>query len=59
MILWSPDIQVSCVIVYNPNTSALTIFITINIKNKSIETTALIDYGAKGTFIYKKLVEQH
>ena len=51
-MLWSPDVQVSCVIVYDPNTSALTISITINIKNKSIEITTLINYGVKGTFIY-------
>ena len=58
-MLWSPNVQVSCVIVYDPNTSALTISITINTKNESIETTALIDCRAEGTFIYKKLVEQH
>ena len=28
-------------------------------KNESIETTALIDCGAEGTFIYKELVKQH
>ena len=57
MILWSLDVQVFYVIVCDPNISALTISITINIKNKSIETTALIDCRAEGTFIYKKLVE--
>ena len=58
-MLQSPNIQVSHVIVYDPNTSALTIPITINMKNKSIETTALIDCGVKGTFIHKELVKQH
>ena len=52
-MLWSPDIQVSYIIVCDPNISALTILITINIKNKSIETTALIDCGAEETFIIK------
>ena len=58
-MLWSPDIQVSCVIVYDLNTSALTIPITINIKDESIEITALIDCEAKRTFIHKELVKQH
>ena len=58
-MLWSPDVQVSRVIVCDPNTSALTIPITINMKNESIETTALIDCGAEGTFIHKELVKQH
>ena len=57
LILQSPNIQVSCVIVCDPNTSAFTILITINIKDKSIETIALIDCGAERTFIYKKLVK--
>ena len=57
LILQSPNIQVSCVIVCDPNTSALTIFITINMKDKNIETIDLIDCGAEGTFIYKKLVK--
>ena len=56
-MLRSPDVQVSRVIVCDPNTSALTIPITINIKDKSIKTTALIDYGAERTFIYKELVK--
>ena len=58
-MLQSPDVQVSCIIVCDPNTSALTISITINMKDKSIETTALINYRAEGTFIYKELVKQH
>ena len=58
-MLRSPDVQVSRVIVCDPNTSALTIPITINTKDKSIETTALIDCGAEGTFIHKELVKQH
>ena len=58
-MLRSPDVQVSHVIVCDPNTSALTIPITINTKNESIETTALIDCGAEETFIHKKLVKQH
>ena len=58
-MLRSPDVQVSRVIVCDPNTSALTIPITINMKDESIETIALIDCGAKGTFIYKELVKQH
>ena len=58
-MLRSPDVQVSRVIVCDPNTSALTILITINMKDESIETTALIDCGAEGTFIYKKLVKQY
>ena len=52
-ILWSPAVQVSHVIVCDPNTSALTIPIIINMKNKSIETTALIDCGAEEAFIIK------
>ena len=56
-ILWSPDVQVSCVIICDPNTSALTIPIIINMKNKSIETTTLIDCGVEGTFIHKELVK--
>ena len=56
-MLQSPDVQVSCVIVCDPNTSALTIPITINTKGESIETTALIDYEAEGTFIHKELVK--
>ena len=47
-MLRSPDVQVSRVIVCDPNTSALTIPITINMKNESIETTALINCGAEG-----------
>ena len=58
-MLWSPDVQVSRVIVCDPNINALTIPITINIKDESIETTALINCGAEGTFIHKKLVKQH
>ena len=58
-MLRSPDVQVSRVIVCDPNTSALTIPITINTKDESIETTALIDCGAEGTFIHKELVKQH
>ena len=58
-MLWSPNIQVSCVIVYDPNTSAFTILITINTKDKSIETTAFIDCKAERIFIYKELVKQH
>ena len=58
-MLRSPDVQVSRVIVCDPNTSALTIPITINTKDKSIETTALIDCGAEGTLIHKELVKQH
>ena len=58
-MLWSPDIQVSCVIVCDPNTSAFTIPIIINTKNESIETTAFIDCRAEGTFIYKELVKQY
>ena len=58
-MLRSPDIQVSRVIVCDPNTSALTIPIIINMKDKSIESIALIDCGAERTFIYKKLVKQH
>ena len=58
-MLWSPNVQVSCVIVCDPNISALTILITINTKDKSIETIALIDCRAEGIFIHKKLVKQH
>ena len=58
-MLWSPNVQVSYIIVYNPNISAFTIPIIINIKDESIKTTALIDYGVKKTFIYKELVKQH
>ena len=58
-MLRSPDVQVSYVIVCDPNTSALTIPIIINTKDKSIKTIALIDCRAEGTFIYKKLVKQH
>ena len=56
-MLRSPDVQVSRVIVCDPNTSALTIPITINTKDKSIETTTLINYGVERTFIHKKLVK--
>ena len=58
-MLRSSDVQVSRVIVCDPNTSALTIPITINTKDKSIETTALIDCEVEETFIHKKLVKQH
>ena len=58
-MLQSPDVQVSCVIVCDLNTSALTIPITINMKDESIEITTLIDYGAERTFIHKELVKQH
>ena len=58
-MLRSPDVQVSRVIVCDPNTSAFTIPITINTKDESIEITALIDCGAEGTFIHKELVKQH
>ena len=56
-MLWSPNVQVSYVIVCDPNTSALTIPIIINTKDESIKTIALIDCRAEGTFIYKKLVK--
>ena len=55
-MLRSPNVQVSCVIVCDPNTSALTIPLTINMKNESIKTTALIDCGVEETFIHKELV---
>ena len=58
-MLWSSNIQVSCVIVCDLNTSAFTIPIIINIKNKSIKTIALIDCEVERTFIYKELVKQH
>ena len=58
-MLRSPDVQVSRVIVCDPNTSALTIPITINTKDESIKTIAFIDCGVEGTFIYKELVKQH
>ena len=58
-MLQSFDIQVSCVIVYNPNTSVFTIPIIINTKDESIETTAFIDCGAEKTFIHKELVKSH
>ena len=58
-MLWSFNIQVSCVIVCDPNISALTISIIINIKDKSIETTALINCGVKGIFIHKELIKQY
>ena len=56
-MLQSSDVQVSYIIVYDPNTSAFTISIIINTKNKSIEIIAFIDYRVKETFIYKKLVK--
>ena len=59
MILQSLNVQVSHIIVCDPNTSALTILITINTKDESIEITTLIDCRAEGTFIHKKLVKQH
>ena len=58
-MLRSPDVQISHIIVCDPNTSALTIPITINTKDKNIETTALIDCEVERTFIHKKLVKQH
>ena len=58
-MLQSPNVQVSHVIVCDPNTSAFTILIIINMKDESIKTIALIDCGAEGTFIYKELVKQH
>ena len=58
-MLWSLDIQVSHIIIYNSNTSAFTIPIIINMKNKSIKTITVIDYGAEEIFIYKELVKQH
>ena len=56
-MLQSLDVQVFCIIVCDPNISALTILIIINIKNKSIKTIALINCRAEGTFIHKKLVK--
>ena len=56
-MLWSSNVQVSCVIVYDLNTSALTIPIIINMKSKSIKSIALIDCGVEETFIYKELVK--
>ena len=44
-------------IVYDPNTSAFTIPIIINIKGKSIEIIALINCETEETFIYKELVK--
>ena len=58
-MLQSSNVQVSYIIIYDPNTSAFTIPITINTKDKSIETTALIDCGVEETFIHKELVKQH
>ena len=58
-MLQSPNVQVSHVIVCDPSTSALTIPIIINTKDKSIKTTALINCEAERTFIYKELVKQH
>ena len=58
-MLQSPNIQVSCVIVCDSSTSALTIPITINTKDESIKTIALIDCGAERTCIHKELVKQH
>ena len=58
-MLQSPDVQVSYVIICNPNTSAFTIPITINTKDESIEITTLIDCGAEGIFIHKELVKQY
>ena len=57
LMLWSPDVQVSYVIVCDSNTSAFTVLIIINIKNKNIKITAFIDCEVKRTFIYKDLVK--
>ena len=56
-MLWSPNVQVFCVIVCDPNTSALIIYIVINIKDESIKTIALIDCRVERTFIYKNLIK--
>ena len=58
-MLRSPNVQVSHVIVCDLNTSAFTIPIIINIKNKSIKTITVINCKVEGTFIYKELVKQH
>ena len=59
LILYFFNIQVFHIIIYNPNISAFTIFIIINIKNKSIETIAFIDYKTERIFIYKNLIKQY
>ena len=58
-MLWSSNVQVSCVIVYDLNISAFTISIIINIKDKSIETIALIDCEVERIFIHKELIKQY
>ena len=59
MILWSSNVQVSYVILCDPNISALTISIIINTKDKSIKTTALIDCRVERIFIHKELIKQY
>ena len=56
-MLYSSNVQVSYIIIYDLNTNIFTIFITINIKNKSIKTIALINYRVKKTFIHKDLIK--
>ena len=56
-MLCFPNIQVFYIIIYNSNTSAFTILIIINMKDKNIKTTAFIDCEAEKTFIYKNLVK--
>ena len=58
-MLQSPNVQVSYVIVCDPNISALTISIIINMKDKSIKTIALIDCEIERIFIHKELIKQH
>ena len=58
-MLYSFNVQVSYIIVCDININTLTIFITINIKDESIKTIAIIDYKVKKTFIHKDLIKQY
>ena len=53
-MLYFHNVQVFYIIIYNSNTSAFTILIIINMKDKNIETIALINCRVEGTFIHKK-----
>ena len=47
----SPSLTLDCVLVANPNNRSMTFPISLQGKNKTVDTSALIDSGATGNFM--------
>ena len=55
----SPSLTLDCVLVANPNNRSMTFPIMLQGKNKTIDTSALIDSGATGNFMDLQLLSKN